>query len=79
MKAKEAFHKLIDRIDDEQALIGYCKLIEILNNNQIGKLWKELSAVVKKELLLSFDDSFDRKKLISHDSVKAQHAKWLKR
>lgn len=77
MKTKEEFHKLIDKIEDEEVLKGYFELILRLNNNQTGELWNGLSAKEKEELLLSYTESFDPNNLISHNEVKKQHTKWL--
>ncbi len=77
MKIKDDFHNLIEKIEDEAVLKGYFKLIQRLNNNQTGELWDSLSAEEKDELLLSFEESFDPKNLISHEEVKKQHGKWL--
>ena len=79
MKTKEAFHKLIDRIEDEKILIGYFNLIQKLNNNQTGELWNSLSPDEKNELLLSYEESFDSRNLLNHEEVKRQHDKWLGR
>lgn len=77
MRIKEDFHKLIDKIEDEEVLKGYFKLIQRLNNNQTGELWNTLSAEEKEELLLSYEESSEPNNLVSHDDVKKQHAKWL--
>jgi hypothetical protein len=79
MRTKEAFHKLIDRIDDVEILKGYFELIKRLNGNQTGRLWDSLSSEEKEELLLSYEESFDPKNLIGHDQVKRQHDKWLRK
>ena len=77
MKTKEAFHKLIDKIENKETLSGYFKLIQTLNSNQTGELWDSLKPDEKDELLLSYDESFDSKNLVSHEEVKRQHDKWL--
>lgn len=77
MKTKEAFHKLIDKIENEEILKGYFELIKRLNSNQTGKLWDALSSEERDELLISYEESFDPKNLLSHEEVKAQHQKWL--
>jgi hypothetical protein len=79
MRTKEAFHKLIDKIDNEEILKGYFELIQRLNSNQTGKLWDSLTSAEKEELLLSYEESFDPKNLVSHEDVKGQHAKWLRK
>ena len=53
MKTKEAFHQLIDKIEDEKTLNGYFKLIQKLNKNETGNLWNSLRPEEKDELLLS--------------------------
>lgn len=79
MGTKDAFHKLIDKIDNEEVLKGYFELIQRLNSNQTGKLWNSLTSEEKNELLLSYEASFDPKNLVSHEDVKEQHVKWLKK
>jgi hypothetical protein len=79
MRTKEDFHKLIEKIEDEEVLKGYFKLIQRLNNNQTGELWDALSPAEKEELLLSYDESFDPNNLVSHNEVKKQHVKWLEK
>jgi len=78
MKIKDDFHHLIDTIEDEQLLKDYYQLIQNMNNNSDGALWSALSEEQKEELLLSYDESFDEKNLLSHQQVKLQHEKWLK-
>lgn len=73
MRTREAFHKLIDKIENEEILKGYFELIQRLNGNQTGKLWDSLNAEEKNELLLSYEESFDPKNLVSHEEVKRQH------
>lgn len=79
MRIKDDFHSLIEKIEDEEALKGYFKLIQRLNNNQTGELWDGLSPTEKDELLLSYEESFDSSNLISHEEVKNQHDKWLRK
>lgn len=79
MKTKEAFHQLIDKIENEKALRGYFELIQRLNDNQTGKLWDSLNSEEKSELLVSYEESFDQKELVSHEEVKQQHGKWLEK
>jgi hypothetical protein len=76
MTTKEAFHKLIDIIEDEEILKGYFELILRLNSNQTGKLWDSVSSEEKNELLLSYEESLDPKNLVSNEEVIAQPGKW---
>lgn len=79
MRTREAFHKSIDKIENEEIVKDYSELIQRLNNNQTGRLWDSLSSEEKDELLLSYEESFDSKNLISHKEVKEQHDKWLRK
>lgn len=79
MKTREQFHKLIDKIDDEDALKGYFNLIQRLNSHQTGVLLDSLSGEEKEDLWLSYEESLDPNNLISHEYAKKQHDKWLKK
>jgi len=79
MKTKEAFHKLIDNIEDEGLLNEYYNLISRLSNSQEGELWNTLTPEQKEELMLSYEESRDPKNLISHEEVVAQFSKWLEK
>lgn len=79
MSTKEEFHKLIDEIEDENLLKAYLGLIQRLNLNETGKLWDDLSSLEREELMLSYKESLDSINLISHQEVKEQHARWLKK
>lgn len=77
MRTRDDFHKLIDAIEDEQALRAYYSLIQALNLNQTGHLWNSLTDSERTELLLSYEESLDQQNLIPHSQVKLQHEKWL--
>ncbi|MBK8448489.1 MAG: hypothetical protein WAR77_08905 [Saprospiraceae bacterium] len=79
MKTKEAFHKLIDTIEDEGLLNEYYNLITRLSNSQEGELWNTLTNEQKEELMLSYEESKDPKNLISHEEVIGQFSKWLEK
>ncbi len=79
MKARDEFHNLIDKIEDEKTLKGYLALIQKLIKSQSGELWNELSAEAKAELLLSYEESFEASNLVSYEQVRKQHEKWLKK
>jgi hypothetical protein len=79
MKTRDEFHNLIDKIEDEMTLKGYLTLIQKLIKSQSGELWNGLSAEAKAELLLSYEESFDPSNLVSHEQVRKQHEKWLKK
>ncbi|MFZ5972434.1 MAG: hypothetical protein ACOYXA_12655 [Bacteroidota bacterium] len=79
MSTKEAFYELIDKIGNEEILKGYFELIKRLNENQTEQLWESLNSEERGELLLSYDESFDTKNLQSHEDVREQHKKWLRK
>ncbi|HZV71429.1 MAG TPA: hypothetical protein VFG10_17875 [Saprospiraceae bacterium] len=77
MSTKEALHRLIDTITDENILRGYLELIHRLSRHQEAELWNKLSEEEKEELLLSYDESFFKENLISNEEVRQHHSKWL--
>jgi hypothetical protein len=79
MKVKDDFHHLIDEINDEKLLKEYYELIQRLAGNQSGKLWNMLNNDQQKDLLLAYDESFDPANLVSHEEVKKEHEKWLRK
>lgn len=79
MSIKERFHKLIDSIEDERDLQSYYLLIDQLQKTTSGKLFYDLSKAEKEELLLAYNESYNNENLISHDVVKEEHSKWLKK
>lgn len=79
MKIKEEFHHLIDSIEDEAVLKAYFQLVQSLNIEQSGDLFNKLTDEQKRELLLADDESSNEENLISHDDVKAEYSKWLKK
>ncbi|GAC1307786.1 MAG: hypothetical protein NVSMB24_20350 [Mucilaginibacter sp.] len=78
MKIKDEFHHLIDSIEDEGLLKSYYQLIQKINHEHNGHLWNDLSEREKQELLVAYEESFNRDNLLSHEQVKLQHEKWLK-
>ncbi len=79
MGTKEAFHNLIDMIDDEEILKGYFILNQILNSYKETELWNSLSSAEKEELVISYEESFHQENLISHEQVRKQNDKWLRK
>ncbi|MGB3077444.1 MAG: hypothetical protein WBB31_00080 [Saprospiraceae bacterium] len=77
MGTKEAIHQLIDKINDENVLKGYLALIQRLSSHEESTLWNELSKEQQEELLIAYEESFDKENLIPHQEVRKQHEKWL--
>ena len=79
MRTREEFYHLIDSIEDQKQLTVYYELIQQLKLNETGKLWDSLTDAEKEEVMLSYEESFNQENLISHENVKKQHEKWLKK
>ena len=77
MLVKDKLHKIINETEDNQKLEVFLCLIESLNTNQNGQLFQSLSKLQKEELNLAYQQSFDDSNLISHESVREDHSKWL--
>lgn len=73
---KNNFHKLIDKIENENLLEQFYKAL-FYSAKKESTLWNSLSKKEKKELLLSYEESLDEKNLIPLEQVKAKHSKWL--
>lgn len=77
MRIKDDFHYLIDTIDDEAVLKEYYEIIQTLNSHQSNNSWSKLSSEQQRLVLLSYEESFDEKNLVSHEDVMKKYAKWL--
>jgi len=73
----EKFHELINSINDNEILYEYFYLLSHLTSQSTGSLYKTLTSLQKKELLLSYEESFFDSNLLSNDEVKSQYRKWL--
>jgi len=48
------------------------------NSDQNGHLWDNLNEDERKELLIAYDESFNRNNQLTHEQVKLQHIELLK-
>ena len=78
MSVKQEFHALIDQIEDEEALKAFMELIKSLSYKK-GNLIDELSESQKEALFMSYDESFVKTNLVSHEAMKNKHEKWLRK
>ncbi len=76
---KSDFHRLIDRIDNEELLSAFYQLLEKRSEQQTGKMWNTLTEEEKNELLLSYEESRDENNWISGEEIKQKHEQWLKK
>jgi hypothetical protein len=74
---KEKLHELIDKIDDINELEKYYSILQSSSSNMYGKLYKKLTPEQKKQLELSYFESFKKENLIPHEEVKLKYSKWL--
>lgn len=77
LEIKIDFHQLIDSIDNESLLNSFYKLIKKRISSKEGKLWNGLTKEEQEELILSFEESERAENLISLDTMKKKHKKWL--
>ena len=72
---KSNFHKLIDKIDNENLLRQFYQAL-LSSTRKEGKLWDSLTKEEQEDLLLSYEESFDEKNLIQWNDVKEEYKKW---
>ena len=72
---KSNFHKLIDKIDNENLLRQFYQAL-LSSTKKEGKLWDSLTKEEQEDLLLSYEESFDEKNLIQWNDVKEEYKKW---
>ena len=74
---KEKFHNLIDVLPENENLEAYYSLILNFQHHQEGQITEGLSQEQKKELDLSYIESFDKKQLIPHEEITKLSSKWF--
>ncbi len=72
---KSNFHKLIDKIDNENLLRQFYQAL-LSSTRKERKLWDSLTKEEQEDLLLSYEESFDEKNLIQWNDVKEEYKKW---
>ena len=76
IEIKSNFHHLIDSIQNDFLLKKFYELL-LKSKNMEGKLWNKLSDIERKELLESYDESFEEDKHLEHKEVANKYKKWL--
>lgn len=74
---RTSLHKLIDRIDNETVLSRFYEILEKASANEDGSLWNRLTDEERQELLLIEMETDSEENLISMETLKAKHKKWL--
>jgi len=77
LKLKKDFHNLIDSIENENLLYIFYELLKKRVVSQEGSLWNELTEKERQELNSAFEESENPQNLISHNTMRQKHKKWL--
>ncbi|MDY0343402.1 MAG: hypothetical protein RBR28_07505 [Lentimicrobium sp.] len=75
---KTSLHKLIDKIDNGVVLSRLYEILEKAFTIKDGSLWNTLTEEERQELLLIDTETDDENNLISMETLKEKHEKWLK-
>ena len=74
---RTSLHKLIDRIDNETVLSRFYEILEKASTIEDGSHWNRLTNEERQELLLIEMETDSADNLISMETLKAKHKKWL--
>ncbi len=69
---KSNFHKLIDKIENENLLKQFYQAL-LSSTRKKGELWNSLTKEEQEDLLLSYEESFDETNHIPYDEVKKKY------
>ena len=72
---RKNFHSLIDKVNDSEMLKMYYDALAYSASDDEAST-NSLSASEKKQVLISFEESKNRKNLMSNDSVIKRFKKW---
>ena len=70
-------HRLIDRIDNETVLSRFYEILEKASTYKDGTFWNRLTNEERQELLLIDKQTDSEDNLLSMETLKAKHKKWL--
>jgi uncharacterized phage protein gp47/JayE len=73
-----SLHKLIDKIDNEVVLSRFYEILEKASTIKDGSLRNKLTDEESQEFLLIDTETDDEDNLISMETLKEKHEKWLK-
>lgn len=74
---KYEFHQLIDTIQDKDLLSQFLEAMQYSTSQKEGTLWRSLTNSEQEKVMLSYEESLDKDKLISLEEVAKKHQKWL--
>jgi len=79
IEIKNNFHKLIDRIDNDNILSKFYSILEQASTLKDGQLWNKLTEEEKQELFLIDNETDNNQNLIPHSTIQEKHKKWLEK
>jgi len=71
------FHKLIDKIDNDNLLLKFYDILSRIKETKEGALWSRLSKEEQDELIMIEKESHNPQNLILHSEMIKKHKKWL--
>jgi hypothetical protein len=77
IELKSNFHKLIDKIDNDNLLLKFYDILSRVKETKEGTLWSRLSSLEQDELIIIEKESHNPQNLISHSEMIKKHKKWL--
>jgi len=78
-EVRTRFHALIDEVENPDLLLRFFEIMKQNAKPSKKGLWDTLSSPEKNEVLDAYEESKHEGNLISHKTVIAKHAKWLKK
>ena len=66
---KENFHTLIDKVENKELLDQFYKALAFSAERKEGVLWNSLNEKEKRMVMKSYNDTENRKNLVSHEKV----------
>jgi len=73
---RSKFHQLIDKVENTDLLERFYHSFNDAIHQKKG-VWQTLTEADKNHVLAAYDESFDEKNLLDHETVKAKYSKWL--
>lgn len=77
IKLKDDFHKLIDKVQDEELLKMVYKILLEKTESAPGEVWNSLTKAQQEDLILSDEESNYESKCISEEEFRKNLKKWL--
>jgi hypothetical protein len=76
LEIKTNFHHLIDRLNNEELLIKFYRIMEQASSSADGQLWNQLTSDEQMELLKIEREAQSDLDLISNEQMQTKHTKW---